>query len=84
MKEVFVMLSKLMSKQQCIEKIEQSIAEYNEAKMLGKDLEQEEHNVITMACHLLLLNGLKGDAKDVLQDMEMVDKSVNFFKTEKN
>ena len=83
MKEIFVMLSKIMSKQQCIEKIEQSIAEYNEAKLLGKDLEQEEHN-ITMACHLLLLNGLKGDANDVLEDMKMVDKSVNFFKTEKN
>ena len=83
MKEVFVMLSKLMSKQQCIEKLSDAVAEYNEAKLFKKDLEQEEH-VITMACHLLLLNGLKGDAKDVLQDMEMVDKSVNFFKTEKN
>jgi len=83
MKEIFVMLSKIMSKQQCIEKLSDAVAEYNEAKLLGKDLEQEEQ-VITMACHLLLLNGLKGDAKDVLEDMEMVNKSVNFFKTEKN
>lgn len=83
MKEVFVMLAKIMSKQDCIKRLEQSIAEYNEAKLLGKDLEQEEHAII-MSCHLILLNNLKGDAKDVLQDMEMVDKSVNFFKTEKN
>ena len=83
MKEVFVMLAKIMSKQDCIKRLEQSIAEYNEAKLLGKDLEQEEHGII-MSCHLILLNNLKGDAKDVLQDMEMVDKSVNFFKTEKN
>ena len=83
MKEVFVMLAKLMSKQDCIKKLEQSIAEYNEAKLLGKDLEQEEHCII-MSCHLILLNNLKGDAKDVLEDMAIVDKSVNFFKTEKN
>jgi len=83
MKEIFVMLSKMMSKQQCIEKLSDAVAEYNEAKLLGKDLEQEEQ-VITMACHLLILNGLKGDANDVLENMKMVDKSVNFFKTEKN
>lgn len=83
MKEIFVMIAKTMSKQQCIKRLEKSIAEYNEAILLGKNLEQTEHNII-MYSHLLLLNGLKGDVNDVLKDMEMVDKSVNFFKTEKN
>lgn len=83
MKEIFVTLAKTMSKQQCIKRLEMSLEEYKEATILGKNLDQEEQHII-MSCHLLLLNGLKGDVNDVLKDMEMVDKSVNFFKTEKN
>lgn len=83
MKEVFVMIAKMMSKEDCIKRLEMSLDEYKEAKMLGKNLDQEEQHII-MSCHLLLLNGLKGDAMDVIKDMEMVDKSVSFFKTDKN
>lgn len=83
MKEIFVMLAKMMSKEDCIKRLAEAISEYNEAKMLGKELKQKESNIL-LSCHLLLLNGLEGDAMDVLKDMEMVDKSVKFFQTDKN
>jgi len=83
MKEMFVTLAKLMTKDQCIQKIQDALEEYKEAKLIGKDLEEAEHTII-MGCHLFLLNQMKGDAKDIVDDMEMVNKSVNFFKTGKN
>jgi hypothetical protein len=83
MKELFVMYAKSLTKEQCIQKLSESLAEYNEAKMLGKELKQEESNLF-LKCHMVLLNALDGNATDVLNQMEMVNKSVNFFKTDKN
>ena len=83
MKEVFVMLAKAMSKEQCIQRLAESISEYNEAKMIGKDLKQEESSIL-LSCHLLLLNGVEGDAMDVINQMDKVTKSVKFFETDKN
>ena len=83
MKEVFVMLAKAMSKQQCIDRLSEAISEYNEAKLLGKDLKQEESSIV-LSCHLLVLNGVEGDAIDVINQMDKVNKSVRFFETDKN
>jgi hypothetical protein len=83
MKEVFVMLAKMMSKEDCIKRLQSALEQYNEAKLLGKDLKPEEDHVMVM-CHLLLLNTLKGNAEDVLNQMDMVNKSVEFFKVDKN
>lgn len=83
MKEIFVMLAKAMTKKQCIDRLAEAVSEYKEAELLGKNLDEVEHNLL-LSCHLFLLNGIKGDATDVIKDMEMVDKSVNFFKTTTN
>ena len=83
MKEIFVMLAKLMSREDCIKRLQSAIDEYNEAKLLQKDLKEAEEHIM-LSCHLLLLNSLKGDAMDVINDMDMVSKSVDFFKTDKN
>jgi hypothetical protein len=83
MKEIFITLAKLMTKDQIIEKMQEALDEYKEAKLIGKDLEDAEH-MITMGCHMYVLNQMEGDAKDIVADMNMVSKSVNFFKTGKN
>ena len=83
MKEMFVMLAKMMSKEDCIKRLQSALEEYNEAKLLQKDLKPEEDQLMLM-CHLLLLNGLKGDAQDVLNQMDVVNKSVEFFQVDKN
>jgi len=83
MKELFIVYAKSLTREQCIQKLSESLAEYNEAKLLGKKLEQEEDNLY-LHCHMLLLNRIDGDATDVLNEMKMVNKSVNFFKTDKN
>jgi hypothetical protein len=83
MKELFVVYAKSLTKEQCIQKLSDSLAQYTEAKLLGKDLKEEESNLF-LHCHMLLLNTIDGNATDVLNQMDMVNKSVNFFKTEKN
>ena len=83
MKELFVMLAKLITKEQCIERLYQDILAYKEAKLLGKDTENEERSV-SFTCHLLLINDIEGDPKEIIEDMDRVNRSVNFFKTEKN
>ena len=83
MKEIFVMLAKLMTKEQCIERLEESIDQYKEAKLLNNDVDQAENNLF-MSCHLLVLNNLNGNANDIIKDMDEVKRSVEFFRTEKN
>ena len=83
MKELLIMLAKAMSADECINRLHESTSEYKEAVMLGNDTKNAKDGII-LACHMILLNEMKGDAKDIMADMEMVDKSVNFFKTTKN
>jgi hypothetical protein len=83
MQELLITLAKLMTQQECIERITTCIEEYNEAKMLGKELKTEITQIL-MSCHLLVLNHTKGNVKEVIDEMNMVNKSVNFFKTDKN
>lgn len=83
MKEIFIMLAKMMDKQQCINKIQESLDEYKEAVLLGSDLEAVEQS-LTLSCHLYLLNKTEGSAESLIKEMDEVDKSVNFFKTSSN
>lgn len=83
MKEMFVMLAKLMSKDQCVERLEDAIAEYKEAKLINGDMEKAEHSLF-MSAHLLILNNLDKDPGDIIKEMHEVQRSVDFFKTDKN
>jgi hypothetical protein len=80
MKEIFIMLAKMMDKQQCINKIQESLDEYKEGMLLGSNMEALEQS-LTMSCHLYLLNQTEGSAESLIKEMDQVDKSVNFFKT---
>ena len=85
LKEIFVMLAKLMSREQCIERLQQAIEEYKQALLTGDDetLLRAETN-IELSCHLFLMNGVEGKASDIIQQMDEVKRSVDFFKTDKN
>ena len=83
MKELLVFLAKMMSKEQCFDRIHKAIEEYKEASLLNNDVERAEAEII-MSCHLLMLNLVEGKATDVIKQMEEVKRSVDFFKTEKN
>jgi hypothetical protein len=84
-KQLLVMLAKLMSKEQCIERLQESINEYKEALLSGSDKEVEKtQDHIMMSCHLLILNNMDMKAEDIIQDMKDVEQRVNFFKTDKN
>jgi ribosomal protein L7Ae-like RNA K-turn-binding protein len=83
MKEVFIMLAKALSKDQCIERIEEAISNYKEAKLLNKGLENSE-NTLNMAAHLLILNSMDESPVQIIKDIEEIERSHNFFKTAKN
>ena len=83
MKELFVMLAKALSQDECIERLEEAISDFKEAKLLNQNLEKAEFT-LHMACHLLIFNTLDGNASDIIKNMDEVNRSVNFFKTEKN
>jgi hypothetical protein len=83
MKELFVMVAKAMSKEQVIEKIQDSIAEYHEAKLLNQNTENAEHSIL-FSCHLYIMNDLEKDAMEIIKEMDTVNKRVKFFDTEVN
>lgn len=85
LKDIFVMLAKLMSREQCIERLQQALEEYKEALLTGDDetLKGSEAN-IELSCHLFLLNGVDGKASEIINQMDEVKRSVDFFKTDKN
>lgn len=83
MKELLVMLAKMMSKDECMQRLEESIAEYKEAKLINQNVERAEQNVF-MSCHLLILNNLDKDPAEIIKEMTDVQRSVDFFKTGNN
>lgn len=85
LRDMFVMLAKLMSKEQCFERLQKTLDKYKEAILLSNDEEiKHAESEIIMSCHLLMLNTAEGKATDILKQMDEVKRSVDFFKTEKN
>lgn len=77
------MLAKAMSKDQVVERLEEAIAEYKEAKMLNTDVKLAlEH--LHLATHLFIMNSLEKDPMDIIKEMDTVSQRVKFFDTEKN
>jgi hypothetical protein len=83
--ELVAMLAKEMTFPQIVEKIQHDIEQYKEDVLLGKDLERSEEN-LKFTCYLLLLNRMKGEAKDIIKDMDRVKTRMNMFEegTNKN
>lgn len=90
MKEMLVIMASLMSKQQIIERLQESIDELKEAELLcdAELIEQKTHHLL-FTCHLMTMHVMtesKGPsgALDIIKDMNELEKSRKFFKTEKN
>jgi len=80
-RNILVMMSKMMSKEQIIEKLGEDIDMYREAKLLNKseeDITQTEHHIMFSA-QLYLLHHTTGDADDVIEQMDAVKARMDLF-----
>lgn len=88
MKEMLVLMATSLPTERVIEIMEEAIANYKEAVLLQKDLEDAKHNMIVKT-HLLTLHfmnlgkGVDG-AIETIKKMEDLEKANNLFKTAKN
>lgn len=82
-KELFVMLAKSMSIDDVIEKMEETINQYKEAKMLNNNTEAALES-LHIATHLFIMNSIEKSPDEIIKEMNKVDQRVKFFETEKN
>lgn len=88
MKEMLVLMATSLPTERVIEIMEEAIANYKEAALLQKDMEDAKHNMIVKT-HLLTLHfmnlgkGVDG-AIETIKKMEDLEKANNLFKTAKN
>lgn len=90
MKEMLIIMASMMSTEQVIEKLQESIDELKEAELLGNvEKIKEKIDHLVMSCHLLTMNvlsnekGLNG-ALEIIKNLNEVEKNNMFFKTEAN
>jgi hypothetical protein len=83
MKEIFVMLAKAMSQDQVINRLEEAINLYKEAKLIGGDIEAALGN-LKMSTHLFIMNSMEQSPMDIIKDMETIDKRMKLFETDSN
>lgn len=84
MKELIVLLAKTMTKEQIVDRMQQSIDQYKEAKLLGKEDLKEEEEHLLMSCHICILNNIDKNPMEIINEMEKVNKRVQFFESDKN
>jgi len=82
-KEMFVVLAKTMSEDKIIEKMEEAINQYKEAKLINQNINKAIES-IKIATHLFIMNSLDKDPIEIIKEMDEVSKRVKFFDTEKN
>lgn len=82
-KELFIILAKAMTKDQVIQKLEDAIAEYKEAKLLNQNIKEAEEN-LQLSTHLFIMNSLNKEPLDIINEMNKVTERVKFFETDKN
>ena len=82
-KELFIMLAKSMSTDEVVEKLEDTINEYKEAKMLNTDVKLALEN-LHIATHLFIMNSMEKSPDEIIKEMNKVDQRVKFFDTEVN
>lgn len=88
--QLLVMLASAMSKDQIIDRIEDEIAQYKEAVLLGKseeELETQAHH-LALACNLFLMNmvtdGSMEGAMKTINRMDQLKSRDNLFNVDKN
>lgn len=89
MKEMLMLLAASMSKESVIEKLNESMSQYNEAKLIGnKEKIEEAEKEIFVSTNLFIMNYVsKGDIKTAMKnikEMEEIERAHKFFQTPKN
>jgi hypothetical protein len=89
MKEMLMLLAASMSKESVIEKLSESLSQYNEAKLIGNQESIEEaEKEIFVATNLFIMNYInKGDIKNAInsiKQMDEIERAHKFFQTPKN
>ena len=82
-KEMFIVLAKTMSEDKIIEKMEEAINQYKEAKLINQNT-NKAMETLKIATHLFIMNSLDKDPMEIIKEMDEVSKRVKFFDTEKN
>jgi len=89
MKEMLMLVAASMSKESVIERLNETMAQYNEAKLLGNEEAIEEaEKEIFVATNLFIMNYVsKGDIKNAINNikqMDEIERAHKFFQTPKN
>lgn len=89
MKEMLMLLAATISKDECINQLQEALDLYKEAKLLNNEEDIEEANKkIFVATNLFIMNMMtNGDIKEALghiKNMDKMDKAMRFFDTDKN
>ena len=83
MKEMLIMLAKLMDENQVIKSLEEHINEYKEATLLGKNLEEPKKRLLVY-CQIYLINSMPGDPMEIIKKINESDKINNLFQKSEN
>jgi hypothetical protein len=89
MKEMLMLLAASMSKEDVIERLNDAMVQYNEAKLLNNEdsIEQAEKDIF-VATNLFIMNYVtKGDIKNAISNikqMDEIERAHKFFQTPNN
>ena len=89
MKEMLMLLAATISKDECINQLEEAIDAYKEANLLNsqKALEEADKKLF-VATNLFIMNLMtKGDIKEAMghiKNMDKMDKAMKFFDVDRN
>lgn len=86
--ELLVLLASSMTKEQLVDRLDESLNEYKEAQLLNSDDQNEKLNFLAFNCTLLLANLMtKGDMKNAMStiaDMQKMQDREKLFKPNSN
>jgi hypothetical protein len=82
--DFIVTLAKMLPQEILINKMEEAINSYKEAKLLNKDDVFNELMGIQASAHMFIINCMEEDADQIIEDMEKVHQRYNFFENSNN
>ena len=89
MKEMLMLVAASMSKESIIERLNESMSNYNEAVLLGnKESIKQANEELFVTTNLFIMNYVsKGDIKNAIENLKQMDeieRAHKFFQTPKN
>jgi hypothetical protein len=83
MKEMLVFIAKNLSEDEVVEKLQEHLDLYKEAKLLKQDVEKAKHHLLTY-CQIYLLNSMDKTPMEIIKAMDQSEKANNLFQTGQN